>query len=249
VKRRSAPQPESETLAPLWILSFGDMITNFLAFFILLQTFSHVRKAEILETGDAVASTVSANFGGPSWLMGRRAGMGWENMRPKYPVEADADAIKSERIIDAEDEMIRKAFDDIRREADTQATDGPAGRMRLFVTPIQFAAGQSSLDSPAVDFIAGMVSELEQVARGSRRCIYVVGAAPEATSSKDQLLLSARRAQAVREALAQRLSPELLGDGSRLLAWGIGAGRQGLGGVEVQAPSIVIAVQESSTEE
>jgi outer membrane protein OmpA-like peptidoglycan-associated protein len=251
VKLRPPPKEEKGEKAPLWILSFGDMVTNFMAFFILMQTFANTQKSDFLQTGESVASFVAfpAGSGGPSWLFGRRPGMGREFGISKYAVEGDPDNAAPERIIDPDDDKLRKAFDDIRRESDTQAADVPAGRMRFFVTPIQFAAGQDSLDASALDFLSGMVAELEQITRDSRRCIYIVGAAPEAAPSKDQLLLSARRAQAVREALAQRLSPETRGDGSRLMAWGIGAGRQGLGAMDVQPPSIVIAVQEAGSGE
>ena len=249
MRRRAPPKEEKGEKAPLWILSFGDMVSNFMAFFILMQTFATTQKAEFLQTGEVRGPLFTAGSGSPSWLYGRRPGLGREFGQNKYAVESDPDSVAPERIIDPDDDQLRKAFEDIRREDDTQASDLPASRMRLFVTPIRFAAGGTSLDPPALDFLTGMVAELEQAAAGSRRCIYVVGAASEAASPKDRLLLSARRAQAVREALAQRLSPEVLGDGSSLMAWGIGSGRQGQAEMETQTPSIVIAVQKSGTQE
>jgi len=249
MRRRAPPKEEKGEKAPLWILSFGDMVTNFMAFFILMQTFASTQKSEFLQTGEFQGSLFVAGSGGPSWLYGRRAGLGREFAVSKYAVEGDPDSIAPERIIDPDDDMLRKAFDDIRRESDTQTSDAPAGRMRLFVTPIRFAPGESSLDAAALDFLAGMVAELEQITRDSRRCIYVVGTAQDAAAPKDQLLISARRAQAVRDALAQKLRPDVLENGSRLMAWGIGSGRQGLGGMEMQTSSIVIAVQEAGTGE
>jgi outer membrane protein OmpA-like peptidoglycan-associated protein len=249
MRRRAPPKEEQGEKAPLWILSFGDMVSNFMAFFILMQTFATTQKSEFLQAGEMRGSLLVAGSGSPSWLFGRRPGLGREFGQNKYALEGDPENIAPQRVIDPDDEMLRKAFDDIRRESDTQASDSPVGRTRILVTPIRFAPGQSSLDAAASDFLAGVVAELEQVTRDSRRCIYVIGSAQDAASPKAQLLLSARRAQAVREALAQKLSPDVLGDGARLLAWGVGAGRQGLAGAEVQPPDIVIAVQESGTQE
>ncbi|MCX5684024.1 MAG: OmpA family protein [Planctomycetota bacterium] len=249
MKPRAHPKEEKGEKAPLWILSFGDMVTNFMAFFILMQTFATTQKSEFLQTGEVQGSLMVAGSGSPSWLYGRRPGLGREFGQNKYAVEGDPESVAPERIIDPDDDMLRKAFDDIRRESDTQATDSPVGRTRILVTPIRFASGQTSLDAAATDYLAGVVAELEQIARDSRRCIYVVGAAQDAASPRDQLLLSARRAQAVRDVLAQKLSPEVAGGGARLSSWGIGAGRQGLVGAESHPPDIVIAVQESSGQE
>lgn len=241
--------PDPDPGVPIWILSFGDMITNLLAFFILLQSFSHTQRAELLQTGDAPITTSITDLGGPQWLFGKRQDRPGDHRQKMHAMEADPDNPTPERIIDAEDENIRKLFDDLRRQAETQTSDGPRGRTRLFPTPLRFADAGSRLDAEAVDFLTTLSAELTQGRSSGRRDFYVVGMAPEAPTPKDQHILSAQRAQAVRECLARNLAGELA-RGSRLMAWGVGSGARGMNRATASpSPEIVIAVVESARED
>lgn len=234
---------ESEAKAPIWILSFGDMITNLLAFFILLQSFSHVQRGEIGETGDLHMGDHTVDMGGAGkWAFNRGPGPDSKYKLRKYPVESDPDSVIPQRIIDAEDEHIRKLFDDLRRAMDTRASDQPPPLTRIVTTPIRFDPSEAALDAPAMDFLATLASELGQDMQTDQADVYVFATAPDAASTKEQFILSARRAQVVRDRLARNFVERPSGTSSRLLARGIGAGHWGVNAAAVSPPSVVIAV-------
>jgi hypothetical protein len=236
---------------PIWVLSFGDMITNLLAFFILLQSFSHAQRAELLQRGEGPVTSTIADFGGgPLWLIGRRPEPEYGFKRRRYAVEADPDNLGLERIIDAEDETIRKLFDDLRRSMDTRTSDLRKGPVRVFPTAIRFPANDADLDPSAQSLLTSFAQELLQDPAAPRLDIYVIGLAADAAGRPGQFILSARRAQAAREFLQIVLPLELKAGGSRVFSWGIGSGLEGPGALAAaNPPHIVIAVIESQAEE
>jgi len=242
---RKVVQEEAPSV-PIWILSFGDMITNLLAFFILLQSFSRVQKAEVCQVGDAPVTASLTDFGGPKWLFGKRQSPESRHRQQKYPTVADPGSDDMERIIDAEGERIRELFDGLRRDVETRSADAPKGMTRLFPTPIVFAPGQATLDAGATAFLNTLAAELGQSPALDRLTVYVIGSAADAPDTKAQFVLSAQRAGAVREHLARLPALDVVAAQARLLAWGTGARTGALGGTTVAArpPSIVIAVFE-----
>lgn len=56
---RKGPEPEKEMLAPLWVVTFGDLISLLVTFFILLYTFSAVDQDKFRR----VAGTLSGSLG------------------------------------------------------------------------------------------------------------------------------------------------------------------------------------------
>jgi outer membrane protein OmpA-like peptidoglycan-associated protein len=248
---RPKTEEGGEPLAPLWILSFGDMISNFLAFFILMQSFATSQRAELLQTGEGPVGVAPAPMSGTAhWLIGKRPEPQFGFRQRHYTMESDPNNDSRERIIDAEDEQLRKIFDDLRQQAGAKSSDGPAGRARLLTTPIRFAPGQTALDAQTLDFLATIGSELGRTGGGSEQTVCVIGLAPDVGGMKEQYIVSAMRAQAVRNALAGNLSAEVTGGGSRVLAWGIGAGPEtSTPSAASQSPCIVVAVLESTLEE
>ena len=69
--KRNKPAEEKQKV-PAWIVSFSDMITLLLAFFVLLQSFAHMRDPELFEIGRG--SFLSA---------GQSGTIGWLRTRPR----------------------------------------------------------------------------------------------------------------------------------------------------------------------
>jgi flagellar motor protein MotB len=213
MKKKPKVEESAGEGAPLWVLSFGDMITNLLAFVMLLQSFSSVQHAELLQNGNdgGNSRSVLAKFGSNRWLLGDRLSVSFDKVRNYYAVEADPDNTDMGRIIDAEDEKIRQLFDDLRQNTATETSQSSGAAPHFFTTPIAFGDGSAALDEKAREFLRTFAGEIAQGNCGREFQICVIGVASAERSEKDQWVLSARRAKAAEEFLAGVLSPELRG--------------------------------------
>jgi chemotaxis protein MotB len=64
LKLKPKQEEESGEGAPLWIISFADMMSLLMAFFVMLSTFSGFGPSEAEKLQKAVKATLSANYGG-----------------------------------------------------------------------------------------------------------------------------------------------------------------------------------------
>ncbi len=216
--RRSRQSEKKGT--PGWLVSFTDMITLLLSFFILLQAFSTTQDPELFLRGQGGFRRAIQGFGIPDWLYGKQDAPRRDFTLRKHPVEESPDNQDRRRIIDAEDERIRRVFEDLRRLHRMQASDYTGPPARLLPTPIVFEPGDDRLRPDDRAYLTDFAGEL----RGRRGAllIYVIGLAPDAAGRPDRWALSARRAAAVRQVLYAHLPEHLRESGASVDAWGAG---------------------------
>ena len=79
--RTHKPQQEEESVegAPLWIISFADMMSLLMAFFVMLSSFSSLGPAEALKLRKAMMAALAPNFYG-----------GWHPSQPRMAVGPQA---------------------------------------------------------------------------------------------------------------------------------------------------------------
>ncbi|MBN1506852.1 MAG: hypothetical protein JW955_08400 [Sedimentisphaerales bacterium] len=78
-KPKPKQEEESAESAPLWIISFADMMSLLMAFFVMLSTFSSFGPAEAEKLQKAITTALSPNFYG-----------GWHSVRPRSAVGPQA---------------------------------------------------------------------------------------------------------------------------------------------------------------
>jgi len=210
---------------PLWIVSFTDMITLLLAFFVLLQAFAHVRDPELFYKGQGSFLSAIRSFGLPQWLLGRENRQRRQYTTVKHTTKEAKDKIPRNKVLDAEDESIREVFQQLRKVVETQSTDMPDVAVESTGTPVRFASGKADLDAAAKEWLTRFALDLKtsRTPKGTR--INVVGLAPDVDGARAQWLLSAVRAQRVADFLAGAL-----GGGLRTNAWEIASCGAGPGG-------------------
>jgi flagellar motor protein MotB len=235
---------------PAWIVSFTDMITLLLSFFILLQAFASVRDPELFQRGKGGFQRAIEGFGIPDWLFGKQDAPKRSFTLNKHPVQDDPENLDRRRIIDAEDEKIRRVFEDLRRLQSMRVTDHSGPPARLLATPIRFEAGAADLAVGARTYLSDFAADL--AAQGDDPpAVYVIGLAPDAADPADGWRLSARRAAAVQACLRGHLPERLRNRGPLVDAWGAGTAAGGLDVPQAgrQQTFIVLAMMETARKE
>lgn len=237
---------------PAWIVSFSDMVTLLLAFFIMLQAFASKRDRELLGLGREGFRRAISGLGIPDLLFGQRDAPRLGYFTRRYPTDEDPENIENLRVIDDQDDRIRQVFEDLRRLRDVKTSDHEGSPARLLNTPIVFAASEAALTPPARTFLREFAVQLRERPGGKPPHVVVLGLAPDAEAPEAQWALSVRRAAAVEAFLREHLPRELRDSGARIEAWGTGPGEESLRRSAAAGPGatfIVLALMDGGAEE
>ncbi|MEA3367961.1 MAG: flagellar motor protein MotB [Planctomycetota bacterium] len=249
MRLRRRRKPESKG-TPAWLISFTDMITLLLSFFILLQSFAETRDPELFQRGRGGFVRAIEGFGIPDWLYGKKDAPRRKFTQHKHPVQEDPANLDRRRIIDADDEKIRRVYEDLRRLQRTRASDYTGQPARLLATPIRFDRGRYRLGVAGRAYLTDFAADLRR-GSGTPPLIYVIGLAPDAADPADGWRLSARRAAAAGACLREHLPEPLKARGGRVDSWGAASA-----GPDLDAPQtgphqtfIVLAMMEAPRKE
>ncbi|MFQ6034248.1 MAG: flagellar motor protein MotB [Sedimentisphaerales bacterium] len=194
-------KPEGPPKVPGYIVTYSDMVTLLLTFFVMLLSLASVQDPELFYMGRG--SFVQSIRGlGLGILYGRKPRPDFGSVKIKYFISAP-DKLLQVRTIDAKQEELRRIFKKISRSMTTMPSQIVAQKTSFSVTNIRFSPGEASLDKSAKRILTEFCLNL-QACRGAGS-LYVLGLADEQTGEKQQWLLSARRAQAVADFLQSAL--------------------------------------------
>ncbi len=194
---------------PIWVISFADMITLLLSFFVMLQTMAHSQDATLFGISQESFRRAISGFGIPDFLFGKQSGPQYDYRKLKYPTEeAQPDDPKRSRVIDADDDRIREIFHEMQQQMQTEVSNSAEELINVFVTPIQFKGGSAVLDEQGRGYLRDLAVSLRQNLASRRLRLQVVGLARGGESRKEDYLLSARRAAAAEEFLRAQVSSQ-----------------------------------------
>lgn len=254
MKKKQAQEESGGEKAPLWIISFADMISLLMAFFVMLQTLATEHTNELFTSGRGkFVATMGefkrhvSGFGIPNLL-----GSSPERLYSSVPGrEYHLDSPDSQPVlnpsVDSEGEKLRRLFTKLSQSA---KTDLPQLRGKIHhytFLPIQFSsADESQFDSDTILRLTQQVAVLEQTGIEDESVVYyVVGQARDVSPPSEQWMVSEKRAKSVAEFL-RSVMPESLRD--NIHWWGAGAGGEWFASANIeQAQNYVLIVRLASS--
>lgn len=217
---------------PAYIVTFSDMVTLLLTFFVMLLSLADVQDPELFNKGrDAFLESIA--YIGLGSLFGKKETPPLGDHKTKHFVP-EPEKSADRRTIDAKAEELQRILDKLRQAATLVPSRVMTQGTRFTVANVHFSPGRADLNEQATGFLAGFCRDLQQDTDSKPVELYVVGLAPDADKGKEQWFLSSQRAQAVAEFMENALSPaprpgvqhSLFKEPSRwsVRSWGAGPG-------------------------
>ena len=217
-RERKATAEEGGPNVPAYIVTFSDMVTLLLTFFVMLLTLS-VREPHRYEMGrnSFIESIRKLGLG---IFTGWKVTPDFGEVKVKYYI-SDPDKQSKVRTVDAKKENLQRLFKEIAQSMKTTPSQIVGQKADFSVTNISFSSGGAQLNEPAKRFLTQFAANLEQSVGFQRVKLYVLGLAGDEENEKEQWILSAKRAQAAADFLAGILPSHLQ---CPVYSWGAGSG-------------------------
>ena len=222
---------------PSYIVTFSDMVTLLLTFFVMLQTLASTQDPELFNKGkDAFLESI--RYIGLGVFFGRGEPVQMGNLKTIHYIK-NADEVAERRTVDARAEELRRIIEKLKQMTTIMPSQIVAERTSFSVANVHFSPGSDDLNEPARKFLRGFCLDLQQNVGRKPVELYVLGLASDGKSDKEKWLLSARRARTAADFLRGTLSAAGAGQSRRSLtggqskwsvySWGAGPGGDWVG--------------------
>lgn len=204
MKSKNQPGQEEGPKVPAYIVTFSDMTTLLLTFFVMLLSLASVQDPELVSKGRD-SFRFSLDTFGLGALFAREEKPNLGHAKIKYSI-GEPDELSTGRSINTKEEKIRQLFDELQKSMKIMPLEKTAKKDDFKVTDIRFARGDARLNESAKKFLGGFCSQLQQNYGSKPVKLYVLGLAADQADEKEQWMLSAKRAKAVADYLRGILS-------------------------------------------
>jgi chemotaxis protein MotB len=210
---------EGGSKVPAYIVTFSDMVTLLLTFFVMLLSLAEVQDPELFDRGRE-SFWRSIRQQGLGVLYGGVENPDFGNVKVKYFI-SNPDKLFEGRTIDAKQEEIRRIFQQVSRSMKTMPSGIVAQKTKFSATDVRFLPGDTTLNESTKKFLTQFILDLQRTADAKALKLYVLGLATDEATEQRQWILSAERAQAVAQFLQNALP---LGSNWSIYSWGAGPG-------------------------
>ncbi|MHC4086794.1 MAG: flagellar motor protein MotB [Planctomycetota bacterium] len=224
MSRQQQVTEEDGPNVPAYIVTFSDMTTLLLTFFVMLLSLANVQDPELFNVGRNSFVQSMRKFG-LGILYNRKRAPEFGQVKIKYFIETP-DKLFMGRSIHAKEEEIRRVFKELSRSMKILPSQIVAQKTNFSITNIRFPPGQATLNEPAKQFLTEFCLDLQQDSGSRPIKLYVLGLAGDVPNEAQQWILSARRAQAAAEFLKDTLPSA---SNWPVYSWGAGPGGNWVG--------------------
>ena len=210
--------------APAYIVTFSDMVTLLLTFFVTLLSMADMQDPELFNTSrDAFIDHI--DHYGLGMLTGKQMSPQLQQPKDKHFIK-EPDEEAALRTLDAEEEDLRRLFQKVAMTTETMPSLLNARKMDFTVTSVHFEVGQAVLNDGSKDFLNAYLDNLQREVSSGEVMLYVLGLAGDGITPQAQWTLSARRAQVVADYLKIKMFDDYQ---CKVFAWGGGPGGHWVG--------------------
>ena len=203
---------------PGYIVTFSDMVTLLLTFFVMLLSLAQVQDPELFDSGrDAFLESI--RYIGLGVLFGKEDEPRLGDIKFRHSI-SNPDEESDHRTVDAKAEELRRILKKLKQASTIVPLQLAAGRSNFSITNVHFSRGRIDLDESARKFLRGFCLDLQQNSGRKPVELYVLGLASDGKSDKENWLLSSKRAQTV----ADFIKSILPADGEGQLRSGLDGG-------------------------
>jgi len=167
---------------PAYIVTFSDMVTLLLTFFVMLLTLARVQDPELYHIGrdSFIKSMQHLGLGA---LSGKKVTPDFGEVKVKYFI-TNPDRQFEGRTIDSKEENIRRLFKKVTQSMKSTPSQIIAKKANFSVTSINFSQGEALLNEPAKKFLTQFAVDLQQDAGSQEVKLYVLGLARDERTKK-----------------------------------------------------------------
>ncbi len=232
MRRQRQASSDDSPKVPGYIVTYSDMVTLLLTFFVMLLTLADVQDPELFDKGrDAFLESI--RYVGLGTLFGRQNKPELGSLKSKYNID-EPDEKPDTRTLDARKEELRRIFEKLKKSSTTMPAQITAKTNNFSVANVHFQHGKAELDESAKKYLSGFCTDLQNGAGREHITLYVLGLAPEEQTEQEQWIISAMRAEVtaryIRASLASMFDTQnqssVLGPPPKwsVYSWGAGAG-------------------------
>ena len=253
MKRQRQTNQEQGPKVPGYIVTFSDMVTLLLTFFVMLLTLADVQDPALFDKGrDAFLE--SLRYVGLGTLFGRQTMPEHGNLKAKHSVNNPED-ISENRTIDAKAEQTERIFEELKNSAIALPKNITAEKANFSIANVRFLPNKADLNESSKQFLTEFCRDLQNSPDRRPGILYVLGLAAEEKEERDKWLLSAIRAEVVAKFLRNNLisisnqynTSDLFASVPKWSVYSLGAG-EGIDwtGINNSNSQILIAVQKTT---
>jgi chemotaxis protein MotB len=195
---------EGGAKVPGYIVTFSDMVTLLLTFFVMLLSLASTQDPELFNKGrDSFLESIRYIGLGVFFERGEITNLG--DPKTMHYIN-NPDEVAERRTIDARAEELRRILEQLKQMTTIVPSQIVAERTSFSVANVHFSPGSNDLDEPARKFLRGFCLDLQQNMGRKPVELYVLGLASDGKNDRERWLLSARRAGTVADFLRITLS-------------------------------------------
>jgi chemotaxis protein MotB len=222
LKGKKKQQPNGGPKVPGYIVTFSDMVTLLLTFFVMLLSLATTQDPELFNVGrDSFVKSIRGY--GLGMIFGKQQALDYGNIQNKHTIKNPEDTDQT-RTLDAAEERIRRTFEQVDQLVRTMPSEVVGERVDLPTVDISFAPSSAQLNEQSKKSLKNLCSSLQRHPNIDSIKLYVLGISNQGRTDKDKWMLSAKRAETVAAFLAQSLPPE---KNIAIFSWGPGDGWAG----------------------